>query len=323
MNILERARAQREAIKVSNAGRTKNYKFKPGKTLISLLPLHSALEKPVAERDFNRSFGLHYLKNKKDEFVVAVGDRSITYGDDCPVRNGLVDMIRYGKEIGDDELAEQAQKSLARKSELVGIFVHKNTENKEEGPQLASFSETLFDQFLAIIEEYAAEDLELPLRWNERLTFVVEREGSTMNDTRYKVYPAAKRLSVDSSVMTTAVDIEKYVEAQFAESVAKALTYIGTITGKAVAGSTAAAALTGGVSRPALEAPVIEGKARIVEPTEPSVEDDEDDMMAAAPPPKKAGAPALASTRTEDAVFEDVPTVSDDDLMAEIDKLAA
>lgn len=319
MNVLERARAKREAYKVNQAGRTKTYKFKPGKTLISLLPLHDEVDKPASERNYYREYGMHFIKNRKDEFVVSVGDRSLTYGEDCPVRDGLVDMIRYANSIGDDELAEQAKKSLAKKNVLIGVFVHKNTEGKEEGAQLISISESLHDQFLAVIEEYAAEDLDAPLRWEDRLCFIVEREGTGATDTRYKVLPAAKRMTVEPSVMTSAVGLDEYIKGQFDEAEKKALSYISSITGKSIEGSGAAAALTGGASRPAIAAPK-EVTATVV--------DDDDDLLAAAPP-RTSAPPAMAAARAEDAEFEDVmapatkPELSADDLMAEIDRMAA
>jgi hypothetical protein len=321
MNILERARASREAIKINSAGRTRSYKFKVGKTLISLLPLHADIAKPAAERAFEREYGQHYLKNKKGEFIVAVGDRSLTFGEQCPVRDGLVDMIRYGNEIGDDELAELAKNSLARKNILFGVYVHKDTEGKEDGAQLASVSESLFDQFLAIIDEYAAEDLDSILRWDDRLTFIVEREGTTMTDTKYKIYPAAKRQSVNASVMDKAVNIEEYVRAQFTDSVGKALNYIASQTGRSLAGSSLHTALTAPPGSPVVDAPF-----KVVEP-----EGDDDDSLLAAAPPRTASAPALAASREVDAEFDEMApapapapaSVSDDDLLAEIDKLAA
>lgn len=321
MNILERAKAQRQSIKETAASRTKAYKFKPGKTLISLLPLHTDLSKSAAEQDFSREYGMHYLKNKKKEFIVAVGDRSLTFGEQCPVRDGLVDMIRYANEIGDDEMAEVAKESLARKNVLFNAFIHQNTEKKEEGAQLVSISESFFDQFLAIIEEYAAEDLESVMRWNERLTFIVEREGTGVNDTKYKVYPAAKRQTIEPTVMAGAVNLDEYIKGQFADSVQKALNFIGQQTGRSLAGSGFAAALTAPVG-----SGVIDSTARLVAPEEVA----EDDDLLAAAPPRNASAPALASSREVDAEFDDMApapkpetSASDADLLAEIDKLAA
>jgi hypothetical protein len=320
ISALERIKQQREAIKLNRAGQTRAYKFKEGKTVISILPGHADPE------EFFRKFGLHYLKNKKDEFVVAVGDRSICFDEPCVVRDGLVDMIRYANSIGDDDLSESAKKSLARPAYLMNIMVHQDPDKKaEEFPQLANFSESLGDQIFSILEEYLAEGADDLLRWKDRLLFVVERTGTGAKDTKYKVYPAAKRMSVDPSVMAKAVNLEEYVKAQFTDSVNKALTYISTATGRPVSGSAFAAALTApvGGATAALEGPV---------ETATVVPSSDEDLLAEAPAPaakRVEEAPALAAARTVDAEFEDVtaaaetPTKSDDDLLSEIDALAA
>jgi hypothetical protein len=324
VSILSKVRGQREAIKLNNAGRTRAYKFKVGKTVISLLPLHSDLSLSPNEQGFTRDFGMHYIKNSKGENIVTVGDRETTYGETCPIREGLVDMIRYANSIGDDDMAEAAKKSLGRKNVLMNAVVHQDPDKKAEAvPQLIQMSESLYDQLAAILEEYLTEDEEAALRWNDRLAFVVEREGTGVTDTRYKIYPAAKRLNVKPDVMNQAVNLEEYVTAQFQESVTKALSFIATSTGRAIEGSAFAAALTARPgSAPALSAPV-------------TVAAEDDDLLAEAP--SKAGSPALEASRTEDAVFEDVadddltgaasaPAKSEasaDDLLAEIDALAA
>lgn len=308
MSLLDKIKGQREAIKVNRAAMTRAYKFRPGKTVISVLPAHG--DKP---EDFFRKFGMHYLKNKKDEFVVAVGDRSITYGEECPVRDGLVEMIRYANRIGDDDLAEKAKKSLGKPAYLFNGIVHQDPDKKAiEEPQLFQLSESLMDQFFSILEEYIAEDSTALLGWNDRLLFVVEREGTTVTDTKYKIYPAPKRLSVKPEVMTKAVNLDEYIAGQFAEGVQKALTFIATTTGRAVSGSAVASALTGG------------GSAALEAPKEVAVVDTED-LLAEAPAAaaRKADAPALEKATTTDAVFEDVPTSAPDDLLAEIDALAA
>lgn len=308
-SALERIKQQREAIKLNRAGQTRAYKFKEGKTVISILPGHEEAEA------FFRKFGMHYIKNKKDDFIVAVGDRSICFEEPCPIRDGLVDMIRYANSVGDDELAESAKKSLAKNSYLMNIMVHQDPDGKaEENPQLANFSESLGDQIFSILEEYLADGADDLLRWNDRLLFVVERTGTTVKDTRYKVYPAAKRKSVEPSVMSKAVNLEEYVRAQFTDSVNKALAYIGTSTGRPVSGALAAA-LTPAPSAAALPSPAVE----------PS---DEEDLLAGTSDKRSDASPALEKTHTVDAEFEDVvskaaPTVSDDDLLAEIDSLAA
>lgn len=316
MSLLEKIKGQREQIKVSRAGQTRTYKFRPGKTVISILPAHG--DKP---EDFYREFGQHYIKNRKDEFVVAVGDRSITYGEECPVRDGIVELIRYANKIGDDELAEKAKSSLARKNYLFNIIVHQDPDmKKEEAPQLASFSETLMDQFFSILEEYlSSEDgAKSLLGWSDRLLFIVEREGTGVKDTRYKIYPAPKKQSVDAGVMTKAVNLDEYITAQFAEGVQKALAYVATASGRVASGSAVAAALSGGTT-PAIAAPVVETVTDLTGTSD-------DDLLAAAPSPRVADAPAMAHTRVEDAVFEEVAPVTEanaDALLAEIDLLAA
>lgn len=334
MSILAKVRGQREAIKVNQAGRTRAYKFKPGKTVISLLPLHDDAALPVTEQGFSREFGMHYIKNAKGENIVTVGDRSLCYpGEVCSVRDGLVDMIRYANSIGDDDMAEAAKGSLAKKNVLFNFMVHQDPDGKkEDAPQMAAVSESMYDQLLSILEEYLVEDESALLRWNDRLMFVIEREGTTKNDTKYKIYPAAKRMTISSDVMSKAVNLNEYVQAQFDESVQKALSFIATSTGRAVEGTALAAALTGGVPKAAaLAAPAKTVTATVA-----------DEDLLAGTTDLTADAPALAASRTEDAVFEEVapasddltaaaptttaaaaPAASADDLLAEIDALAA
>lgn len=315
LSAIERIRQQREATKLNRAGRTQAYKFKPGKTVISILPGH---EDPEA---FYRKCGMHYIKSVKDEFIVAVGDRQHTFDESCPVRDGLVDTIRYANSIGDDDLAESAKKSLAKPTFLYNVIVHQDPDKKaEEVPQLVSMSETLNDSLFGILEEYLADGSDDLLRWNDRIAFVVEREGTGQKDTRYKIYPAPKRVSVAPAKLAQAVNLEEFVQAQFTDSVKKALAYISVTTGKAVAGTAFAAALTSvpgsAVSAAALAAPSDDGDL---------LAGDDDDLLAESPAAARvAEAPALASSRTTDAVFEDVaPSTASDDLLAEIDALSS
>lgn len=315
LSALERIKQQREQIKLNRAGQTRAYKFLEGKTVISILPGH---DDPEA---FFRKFGMHFIKSKKDDFVVAVGDRELTFGEPCPVRDGLVDTIRYANSIGDDDLAESAKKSIAKAAFLMNIVVHQDPNKKaEEFPQLANFSENLGDQLFSILEEYLEDGSGRLLRWEDRIAFVIERTGTGQKDTRYKVYPAPRSVSVDPSIMSKAVNLEEYVRAQFTDSVNKALAYISTATGRPISGSAFAAALTA--------APGEGGSAALPAPdVTPS---DEEDLLSAPPTEekRKAEAPALDKARAIDAEFEDVapktaPTATDDDLLAEIDALSA
>lgn len=326
MNVLEKARQRRQDIKVSQASRAKLFKFKEGKTLVSLLPLHQDAEKPADQREFSRDYGMHYLKDAAGKLIVSVGDASLTYNQDCPVREGLVDMISYANKVGDDDLAKQAKDSLARKNVLMGVYVHKTPEGKEEGAQLVSISESLFDQFLAIIEEYAAEDMDVLMQWDERLTFTVERTGTTATDTRYSVIPAAKRFSVSPTVMERAINLDEYIKGQFDESIQKALNFIGSVTGKSLAGSSAGAALTGGAGK---SAPALEGPKES-KPYDPA-EDPDFAPAKAVVDERKAPPAALDKAKIEDAEFEEAApweeasasSDEDEDLLAQISALAA
>lgn len=326
MGILDKVKKDRESFKINNAGRTRAYKFKVGKTVISLLPLHSDLDKPVGDRGFTREFGMHYIKNAKGENIVTVGDRSLTFNEDCPIRDGLVDMIRYANSIGDDDMAKAAKESLARKTILFNAVVHQDPDGKkDEGAQLIQFSESLNDQLNSLLEEYLVDDEDALLQWGERLAFIVEREGTGPKDTKYKIMPLPRKVTVDASAMGKAVNLEEYVQAQFDDSVRKALNFIAVSTGRAASGSALAGALTGGAgsSAPALAGPK-EVKATVVP--------EDDDLLAGIPDTPKTGS-ALDSARTTDAEFEEVKEApaktpaatesSTDDLLAEIDALAA
>lgn len=321
MSILDKVKQRREQYKVNQAGRAKVYKFKEGKTIISFLPLHEDLTKNPVEQDFVREYGMHYLKDAKGKLIVSVGDASLTYGRDCPVREGLVDMIGYAKEIGDDDLAKQAKDSLARKNILMGVYVHKTPNGEYENTaQIISVSENFFDQLSAILEEHIEEDPSRLLRFDNRIAFIVERTGTTSTDTRYTIIPAGKGQTIPADTMDKAVNLDEYIKGQFDDSIQKALNFIGTVTGKSVAGSAAEAALTGGTTAPKLEGPKTTAKV---------VEDEEDDF---APAPSKRTAPpsALDKAVVEDAEFTDAPwegdaatSEEDEDLLAQIAELAA
>lgn len=317
-SLLDKIKGKRAAIAENRASMTRAYKFKPGKTAISLLPLH---DDPY-ENKFFREFGMHYIKNKLGENVVVVGDRSLCFpGETCPVREGLVGLMRHANNIGDDEMANAAKESLGKGGYLIGGMVHQDPDKKAEAdPQLFQFSTDLFDKLLSSLEEYLQDGSDDLLRFNQRLMFIVERTGTTKTDTRYSIYPAAKRIDVDPAVMGKAVNIENYVKGQFDASVAKALSYISTAQGKPLAASAFAAALTAapGSGTKALPATTVA---------------DDEDLLAAAPAvseKRAAASPALAETRVVDAEFTEVaktptptPSSSAAALMAEIDDLAA
>lgn len=242
MSLLDKVKQRREEFQTKKASQTRTYKFKPGKTVISILPLHGVKD------DFTKQYGMHYIKNRAGDFVAAIGDRQITYGEECPVREALMELRRYASNVGDDELANQTNQSLAKPSNLVNVNVHRDPDGKaEDVPQLCAFSDSLMEQIYSILEEYLADDPSKLLRFDDRLALVIEREGTGLKDTRYKVYPAAKAVSVSPDILSKAVNIDEYIAGQFLDGAQKALAYVASVTGKAsIAHNTSMAkALTG------------------------------------------------------------------------------
>jgi hypothetical protein len=320
--LLDKIKGTKQAIAESRAAMTRAYKFKEGKTVISILPLHTDVSKPDDEKDFYVPFGQHYVKNKKGETIVVVGDRSLCFpGEECPVRDGLFDLMRKANEDGDTSMVEVVKESLAKESFLMNVIVHQDPDKKaEEAPQLVSLSKNLFDDLASVLEEYLAADMGQLMRWNDRLLLIVERTGKTKNDTRYKIIPAAAKKTIDPSIMSKAVNLPEYVNGQFNTSVTKALSWLSTALGRSLAGSSIAAALAPAPgTAPALNAPAAHATESV------------EDLLATAATPatnaRAAAAPAMDKTMAVDAVFEEVPAAAassaTEDLLAEIDNLAA
>lgn len=226
MSLADKIAAKRQAITDKNAGMVRAHKFPSGKSVIRILPGVQSAE------DFFQEVGIHWIKNKAGETVCAVGDRTICYGEPCPVRDSINALIDEGKEAGDDALIKRGKDMLAKPRFFVnGVFLAGGGDTKKNETVLLEFSENFFNKVLSIMQDYIEAGVD-PLSLKDGVALVVEKTGSGL-DTEYSVSAAPKNFGeLPASLLDKRTDLEAFKRSQFDHRAAQAIAAISKELGR-------------------------------------------------------------------------------------------
>ena len=205
-------------------------KPKPGRSVWRILPGWDSKN----PNQFFHAYGQHFIKDMEGKLKVVIGCPDKTFDEPCEICDAIQEAARNAP---NDKMRE---KILESRSTQRFLF---NAINVDEDPSKVEILEVgsgLFRDFIANIQED-----ETLIDADGGRDFVINREGSGLN-TRYSlaVRSKDKSIKVNKSVLMSLNNLEEYVTEDFEAKKKKALTALGVATGAALAGSSAAAALT-------------------------------------------------------------------------------
>lgn len=206
ITIEELLKKQKQKTEDKKMGYKNAYRFKGGTTTIRILP---SWRKDAKDPTFFHSFGQSFIKDRDGKTLAVVGDRLMTYGEDCPIRNLINTAL--GEATTDSE-REHYKDMLAKPRVLVNALVLDDKEIDPTEPQVVEFSETQFDTIVDQINmnDIANEFLSLEDGFNLK----VNKSGTGFN-TKYTFSFDRKPSEVSPTVMENIVDIDSFIRAQF------------------------------------------------------------------------------------------------------------
>lgn len=212
-DLLAEIRAKRQGMADKKTSMKKAYKFKPGKTMLRILP--SWRDESAESRPFSHDFGQAFIRDLDNNLLAVIGDRKMTYGEDDAVR----DLIVLAKgEAPTDAQREHYHQMLAKPQHLVNALVLNDSAVDPTEPQLVSFSNSQMEnELLPKIEKLLVKGHN-PLDLDKGFDLEISRVGTTKNDTRYSFDFERDSTKVDPKVMSRVIDLDSYVRAQFADT---------------------------------------------------------------------------------------------------------
>ena len=251
----------------------------PGKSRWRILPGW----RPTAPHVFYHDFGQHYIKDKDGNVLMVYVCEQDTFGKECEVCDRLSSLMRSTK---DDDTLKLLKEMKSRQVHLVNAVRLDGAEADPKKPVLLQLVGSLFQSYLATLEQYQTDDDINILDANEGRNITIERSGSGMN-TKYNLTVAASNSAVNEEALSRLIDIDNFIQSESVKGKQKGL---------AVFENNAKQILSlGGAASSMLVDP---NRARLMPPKASRViEQEDDDVMVEEMPPQKArkAPPAAAS----------------------------
>lgn len=197
--------------------KAKTLKPNPGANRYVLLPGWRKGEEHV----WFHEFGQHFVKNAADEIQAVYPCLEATYGNPCPICEGL---NRAMKATTDDETVELLKKAKAGQSFLFNVLA---LDSDDAGtPQILEVRKSVFGQIVDLIEEWGAAvfDPESPQ------IITINRDGKGLN-TKYSVQISPKKHTLPSGVFSKINNLDEYVRQENEEQQRRALSAISSVAG--------------------------------------------------------------------------------------------
>ncbi|WP_374335309.1 hypothetical protein [Methyloversatilis sp.] len=170
---------------------------------------------------FWHDFGQHYIKDAMGKVKAVYVCTERTFGKPCGVCEA---MLHAQQHVVDDETMKLIQSAKANGRVLVNAL-HLDGATPDV-PQILELSPTTFSQFLAIVQEWGSEVLDL----TEGKDVIIEKTGKGL-ETKYSIQIAAKSKPVDSSVMTKVANLDDYVAQESEEQQRRAISNLNMVAG--------------------------------------------------------------------------------------------
>lgn len=197
--------------------KAKTLKPNPGANRYVLLPGWRKGEEHVWFHDF----GQHYIKNGAGEIQAVYPCLDKTYGNPCPICEGLAKAMRSA---GDDETQALLKEAAAGQSYLFNVLALDTTEANT--PQILEVRKTVFTQVVDLMEEWGAGVFDP----SEPQIITINRDGKGLN-TKYSVQISAKKHPLPAGVFAKLNNLDDYVKQENEEQQRRALTAINSVAG--------------------------------------------------------------------------------------------
>lgn len=211
--LMELMKNKKQALKQ----KAKTLKPNPGANRYILLPGWRKGEEHIWFHDF----GQHYVKNAAGEIQAVYVCADKTYGNPCPICEGLSKAIKL---TSDDETVALLKEAASGQSYLMNVLAL--DADDDATPQILEVRKSVFGQFVDLIEEWGAAmfDPEAPQ------IVTVNREGKGLN-TKYTVQISPKKHTLPKGVMSKLNNLDDYVRQENEEQQRRALSAINNVAG--------------------------------------------------------------------------------------------
>lgn len=211
--LMELMKNKKQALKQ----KAKTLKPNPGANRYILLPGWRKGEEHIWFHDF----GQHYVKNAAGEIQAVYVCADKTYGNPCPICEGLSKAIKL---TSDDETVALLKEAASGQSYLMNVLAL--DADDDATPQILEVRKSVFGQFVDLIEEWGAAmfDPETPQ------IVTVNREGKGLN-TKYTVQISPKKHTLPKGVMSKLNNLDDYVRQENEEQQRRALSAINNVAG--------------------------------------------------------------------------------------------
>jgi hypothetical protein len=206
-----------KAKKASLKQKAKTIKPNPGANRYIILPGWRKGD----ETTFWHDFGQHYVKNAAGEIQAVYPCLDKTYGNPCPICDGLSHAI---KSTSDDATVALLKEAASGQSYLLNVLALDMDDDAT--PQILEIRKSAFGQVVDIIDEWgmAIFDPESPQ------IIVISREGKGLM-TKYTAQVSPKKHPMPPGVLKKLNDLDDYVKQESEEQRHRALSAINNVAG--------------------------------------------------------------------------------------------
>lgn len=211
--LMELIKNKKQALKQ----KAKTIKPNPGSNRYVLLPGWRKGEEHVMYHDF----GQHYIKNSAGEIQAVYPCADKTYGNPCPICEGLSRAIKMAT---DDETVNLLKEASSKQSYLFNVLALDAEDDTT--PQILELGKNAFSQMLDLFDEWGAAilDSETPQ------IIVINRDGKGLN-TKYSVQVSPKKHTLPKGVLAKLNNLDDYVRQENEEQQRRALNAISSVAG--------------------------------------------------------------------------------------------
>jgi hypothetical protein len=203
--------------------KAKTLKPKPGSNRYVILPSWRG-----EDEQFWHDFGQHYIKNESGEIQAVYPCLDKTYGQPCPICEGLLKAQRM---TTDDETVNLLKEANSGQTYLLNVLDLDGEDSAS--PQVLQLGKLSFGQLLEMMEEWGVAVLD-PV---EPIVVLVTRDGKGLN-TKYTVQPSSKKHAIPKALLKDGKidhsklnNLDEYVKQENEEQQRRALNAINNVAG--------------------------------------------------------------------------------------------
>lgn len=251
ISIKDRIAAKRGGIADGRSKGQRLYKWKAGKTVFRIVPAKDG-------GDWDRRYGMTWIKSFDGQQKLTIGDRDITYGEPDPIKSMIFNAM---KQAPTEEIRKHFLDMLAKTRYVFQVLIISVNGNPDpdapaDTPVLVDMSEAQFDLVLAQFQIYLDMDESYDLASPDRgHLFTCEKTGTGL-DTKYSIFATPQVYPISKEVIDKSIDLDAWLKGEFEgreEKARELLSKTGAAAGLTidtnvsalVSGGTPAAQLTG------------------------------------------------------------------------------